>query len=222
VVLLFGATGAIAELQDALNTAWGVQPDPNKGGVKSFFLKRLLSLALVAGIAFLLLVSLLLTTAITISEKWLPGQISAPLLYGVNVAADLIVITLLFAAIFKFLPDAQVAWRDVWIGAAVTAGLFILGKFGLGVYLGNSNVASAYGAAGSLVLVLVWIYYSALILLLGAEFTQVWARERGKRVRAEEGAVRVVRQTKPVPDGSLAPKTQTPNTEKSVEKSHVA
>jgi membrane protein len=200
--LLFGATGALAQLQASLNRAWGVKPDPQAGGLKQFLLKRILSLGMVLVIGFLLLVALLVTATLSaLSERWLPGNWSQPLLLVAGFLVDLAVVTLLFAAIFKVLPDVEIAWREVWVGAGVTAVLFVLGKFAMGFYLGRSDVGSAYGVAGSLALVLVWIYYSGLILLAGAEFTQVWARRYGTEIRPSAGAVSVVEKTFAIRDG---------------------
>lgn len=204
--LLFGATGAFAQLQDALNRAWEVEPDPESGGVKNFIFKRLLSFGMILGVAFLLLVSLVVSAAISVisaqAAHILPAGISSALLYAIQLALSLGIITLLFAAIFKVLPDAEIAWRDVWVGAAVTALLFVVGKFLLSFYFGRSDPGSTFGAAGSLVLILVWIYYSSMILLLGAEFTQVWARRHGSGIQPSEGAVRVVQERKHVRDGA--------------------
>ncbi|HUG93188.1 MAG TPA: YihY/virulence factor BrkB family protein [Planctomycetaceae bacterium] len=200
--LLFGATGVLAQLQTSLNRAWRVKPDPHSGGLKQFVLKRILSLAMVLVIGFLLLAALVVTAAVSaVSQRVLPGSWSAPLLLVANFAVDLVVVTLLFAAMYKVLPDAQIAWRDVWVGAGVTAVLFVAGKFALGFYLGRSNVGSAYGAAGSLALILVWVYYSGLIVLLGAEFTQVWARRYGTEIQPAAGAVRVVEKTFAIRNG---------------------
>lgn len=191
VGILLGATGAFMQLQKALNRAWEVEPDPDAGGVKTFVLKRLLSLGMIFGLAFLLLVSLALSALISMAGdvvgSILPGT-SAPLLYALDVALNLALITLLFAVMFKVLPDARIRWKSVWVGAAATAALFVAGKFALGLYLGRSNPGEAYGAAGSLALLLVWIYYAAMIVLLGAEFTQVWAESRGHGIEPEEGA----------------------------------
>ena len=193
--LVLGATGAFLQLQSALNRAWEVEPDPGQGGLKNFVLKRVLSLGMVLGIAFLLLVSLavsaLLSEAGHALTRMLPG-VNEALLYGLNLVLSFAVITLLFATMFKVLPDARIAWRDVWVGAVVTALLFVIGKFALGFYLGRSNPGQAFGAAGSLALVLVWIYYSSMILLFGAEFTQTWAVERGGGITPEPGARRMV------------------------------
>jgi membrane protein len=193
--LLFGATGAFSQLQSALNRAWEVEPDPYQGGLKTFLFKRLLSFGMILTVAFLLLVSLAVSAALAAFggalESFLPEGLSAPLLQALNLLLSLAVITVLFAAIFKVLPDATVAWRDVWVGAAVTAVLFTVGKFLIGLYLGKSNPGEAYGAAGSLALLLLWIYYSSIIVLFGAEFTQAWAETHGRAVTPEQGARRL-------------------------------
>jgi membrane protein len=200
--LVLGATGAFMQLQAALNRAWEVKPDPRAGGLKNFVFKRVLSLGFILGVAFLLLVSLALSAALSALGNALPGG-SSVVGEVVNNTLSLAVITLLFAAIFKVLPDARIAWRDTWVGAAFTALLFTLGKFALGMYLGRSNPGEAYGAAGSLALILVWIYYSSMIVLFGAEFTQVWARQKGSGIEPEEGAVRVVEETREVRPGQV-------------------
>jgi membrane protein len=183
VTLLFGASGVFGQLQDALNTVWGVEPKVGRG-VWGFIKDRFLSFVAVVGTGFLLLVSLVLSSALAALGKWFSGVLPLPevVLQALNFMVSFVVITGLFALIFKVLPDARVAWRDVWVGAALTAALFTIGKFAIGLYLGKSNVASAYGAAGSLVIVLVWVYYSAQILLYGAEFTQVYANRLGERI----------------------------------------
>lgn len=194
--LIFGATGAFMQLQGALNTAWQVQPKPDNAGLLRMIMKRLLSFGMVLGIAFLLLVSLVLSAALAafggFLANLLPGGVSQGILVALNVGITLVIIAFLFAAIFKILPDARITWRDVGVGATVTALLFVLGKFAIGFYLGTSDVGSTYGAAGSLALILTWIYYSAMILLLGAEFTQVWTCRYGTRIQPAEDAVRVV------------------------------
>jgi membrane protein len=205
--LLFGATGAFGQLQKALNRAWNVEPDPNQGGLKSFLTKRVFSLGMILVVAFFLLVSLVISTALTgIGGRmggFLPSGISAPFLEVLNFVVSFAVITLLFAALFKVMPDAKISWRSVWVGAAVTALLFVLGKFLIGFYLGQSNPGQAYGAAGSLAVLLLWVYYSALILLFGAEFTETWAERRGEGIEPEPGAVRVRREKQRV--GELGP-----------------
>jgi membrane protein len=193
--LLFGATGAFIQLQDALNRAWEVEPDPQQGGFKNFIFKRLLSFGMILSVAFLLLVSLAVSAALTAFgnalEAFTPDFLSGPLMQALHLALSLGVIAALFAAMFKVLPDATAAWRDVWVGAAVTAVLFVVGKFAIGLYIGQSNPGEAYGAAGSLALLLLWIYYSSIILLFGAEFTQAWAEQRGRGIVPEEGARRL-------------------------------
>lgn len=199
--LVFGATGAFIQLQGALNRAWEVKPDPAAGGVMTFITKRMLSLGMVLGIAFLLAVSLALTSAISAMSGMLGGAIPEPLLHVVNFVLSFAVLGLLFAAMFKVLPDADVAWRDVWVGGAVTALLFVAGKFAIGFYLGRSSPGDAFGAAGALAVVLVWAYYSGMILLFGAEFTQQWAKRRGSGIRPSDGAVRVVEEERHVRPG---------------------
>lgn len=202
VLLLVGASGAVVQLQGALNDVWAVRPDPEQGGIRNLLTKRLLSFGMVLVIAFLLLVSFVMTAALSaLSDQVLPGDLSSGALQAINAVVSFLTIAVLFAAIFRILPDADIAWRDVWIGAAITSLLFLVGKFGLSLYFGRSDVGSAYGAAGSLILVLVWIYYSAMILLLGAEFTQVWARQRGSGIVPADGAVRVIEKTEHVRNG---------------------
>lgn len=200
VALLLGATGVFGQLQAALNKAWNVAPDPEKGGIKNMLLKRVFGVGMVLGLAFILLVSLVVSAVLSAFGeelgRFLPSGLSAPVLEAINFVGSLAVISLLFGAIFKVLPDAQIAWRDVAVGAVVTALLFVAGKFALGLYLGRSNPGEAFGAAGALALMLVWIYYSSMIVLLGAEFTQAWAERRGSGIVPEKGAVRVVRETR--------------------------
>jgi membrane protein len=192
--LILGAAGVFGQLQAALNRAWGVKPDPSQGGIKTFVVKRLFTFGMILALAFLLLVSLVLSAALAAFggalQRWLPEGFSATLLQVINFAISFGVIALLFAAMFRVLPDAKIRWRDVWLGATVTALLFVIGKTLIGIYLGHSNPGQAFGAAGSLALLLVWIYYSSMILLFGAEFTQVWADQRGAGVVPERGAVR--------------------------------
>lgn len=172
--LLLGASGVFGQLQDALNTVWDVEPQEGRGVVR-FIRSRLLSFASVLGAGFLLLVSLSLSAAIAaIVDTFERFDSLAPFLAALDLAASFVVITLVFAMIFKFLPDVDLKWKDVWWGAGITSALFVVGKFAIGFYLGTSDVGSAYGAAGSLIIVLVWIYYSSLILFYGAELTQAW------------------------------------------------
>jgi membrane protein len=204
--LLFGATGAFGQLQKTLNRTWNVEPDPNQGGLKNFISKRLFSFGIILVVAFFLLVSLVVSAALTgMSGRLasvLPSGLSGPLLEIFNTILSLAVITALFAAMFKVMPDAKIHWRSVWVGAGVTALLFVLGKFLIGFYLGKSNPGQAYGAAGSLAVLLLWVYYSSLILLFGAEFTETWAEEKGRGIEPEPGAIRVRREKQRV--GELA------------------
>jgi membrane protein len=194
--LLFGATGAFVQLQAALNRAWEVEPDPRQGGLKNFLFKRLMSFGMILSIAFLLLVSLAVSAALSAFgnrlEQMLPGPVSTPLMQGFDTALSLVVISALFAAMYKVVPDATVDWYDASIGGVVTAVLFVIGKLLIGLYIGQSNPGEAYGAAGSLALLLLWIYYSAVIFLFGAELTQALAEGRGHSIAPEEGARRLV------------------------------
>jgi membrane protein len=189
-VLLFGASGVFGELQSALNTVWKVQPKPGRG-VWGIVRDRFFSFTMVMGVAFLLLVSLIFSAALSAMGAFfsdlLPG---GELLWQIlNAGISIAVISLLFALLFKVVPDIEVAWRDVWPGAVCTALLFTVGKFVLGLYLGRASVASPYGAAGSLIVLVVWVYYAAQILFLGAEFTRVYAQWRGARIVPDEDAV---------------------------------
>ncbi|HEX7183491.1 MAG TPA: YihY/virulence factor BrkB family protein [Thermoanaerobaculia bacterium] len=189
--LLFGATGVFAQLQDALNRIWGVAPKP-QAVFTTLLRKRLLSFAVLLGIGFLLLVSLVLSAGLAAASRWLERFISVEVLQVTNFLVSFLVITLLFALIYRVLPDVRLDWQDVWGGALVTSLLFVLGKTLIGFYLGRTGLASAYGAAGSLVVVLLWVYYSALIFFLGAEITHIHSRQyRTGRAKAEEGAMRV-------------------------------
>jgi membrane protein len=179
--LIFGATGFFIQLQGALNTIWDVE-EKSEGGVLGMLRARFLSFTLILGIGFLLLVSLVLSAALSILANYAQGLFpgSAVVWQVADLLISLAVITLLFAMIFRFLPDVDIAWRDVWLGAFVTALLFTLGKWAIGLYLGTRGLSDAYGAAGALIVILLWVYYSAQILFLGAEFTQVYARRHGK------------------------------------------
>ena len=189
---LFGASGVFGQLQDALNTIWGVKAKPG-GGVWGFLRSRFLSFAMVGGVCFLLLVSLSLESVLKAFSHYvqsvLPGGIVIAM--AVYLIFDFAVVVLLFAMIFKFLPDVKIQWRDVWIGAVITAILFGAGKWALGFYLGSGAAGSAYGAASSLITLLLWVYYSSQILLFGAEFTQVYAERAGRGGKPGEYAVRI-------------------------------
>jgi membrane protein len=199
--IIFAATTSIAQLQAALNRAWEVQPDPNSGGIKNFIMKRLLSFGLIVGIAFLLLVSMAFSALLTAFGGIVPAYLplSGTVLHLLGVLVSFTLITLLFGAMFKVMPDADIAWRDVWTGAIFTAILFVIGKSLIGIYLGTSDPGSAYGAAGSLILILIWIYYSSMIVLLGAEFTQAWMTRDGRVIMPSQGAVKIIRQTTTTP-----------------------
>lgn len=179
VTLFFGAAGVFGQLKDALNTIWNVETK-TAGGIKGFVMKRFLSMAMVLGIGFLLLVTLIFDAMIAVMGDYLGRFVGGePLLHAFQIVLSLSLATVLFAAIFRVLPDLKIAWRDVWLGAVITSLLFVLGKWALGLYLGKAAIGSSYGAAGSLVILLVWVYWSAQILFLGAELTQVYARSFG-------------------------------------------
>jgi membrane protein len=205
VGLILGATGAFMSLQDALNHAWEVKPDPKAGGIKNFITKRLLSLGMVLGLGFLLAASLALSAAITAFAGVLGGSFPEGALHALDLVVSLVVLSALFAALFKFLPDAKVTWRDVLVGGFTTALLFVIGKFVIGLYLGHSKPGDSFGAASALAVLLVWVYYAGMIILFGAEFTQEWARVKGAGIEPKEGAIRVVEQQKVV-----EPDTRTP------------
>ena len=192
-----GATGVVGQLQDALNTIWEVAPKPGRG-LMGFLKDHFLSLGLVLGIGFLLLVSLSLSAALAAVASFFGGLLShaAPVLEAANFAVSLVVVTLLFAMIYKLLPDAEIAWGDVRVGAVITSLLFMVGKSLIGIYLGRSGLGSTYGAAGSLVVLLVWVYYSSLILFFGAEFTKVYANRFGSRIVPSADAVPVTEEAR--------------------------
>ncbi|HZZ26481.1 MAG TPA: YihY/virulence factor BrkB family protein [Pirellulales bacterium] len=176
VVLLFGASGVFGELQSSLNSIWHV--DQTVAGFWQNVKNRFLSFAMVLGTGFLLLISLVVSAALAAATKSLSASVPLPiwLMQSIHQLISFVITALLFALIFKILPDVEIRWKDVWIGAIATAGLFTIGKYLIGLYLGQSAVASSYGAAGSFVVLLVWVYYSAQILFLGAEFTKIHAR----------------------------------------------
>lgn len=189
--LIFGATGVFYQLQQTLNLIWEVKPEPKRKIIK-MVLDRLFSFGLILAVGFLLLVSLILSALLTVLSDWVAFYFSQTfniVFRFLDLSLSLAVVTLLFAAIFKFLPDAKIPWRDVWTGALVTALLFVLAKFALGLYFGHSNPASAYGAAGTIILIMLWVSYAGLILLFGAEFTRIYADRRGARVKPLDFAV---------------------------------
>ena len=197
VPLVFGLWGVFGELQDGLNTIWGVTPKPGRR-MRDILKERFWSFAMVVGIGFVLLVSLVLSAWLAAVSTYVGNLLPAPAatLEALNFVISFVVITGSFALIFKLLPDVRIAWRDVWLGAAVTSLFFTVGKFLIGLYLGKSAVASAYGAAGSLVIIVVWVYYSAQILLFGAEFTKVWTKRRGSGFVPEKTAVPVTQEAR--------------------------
>ncbi len=197
-VLLFGASGVFAELQEALDTIWEVAPKPGPARWFSFLRKRLLSFAMVLGICFLLLVSLVISAALSALRHYADRQFQ-----GLSAAWTVLsavawvgASALVFALIYKILPDVTVRWRDVWIGALITAGLFTLGRYAIGEYLGKSSIGDRYGATGSLVVILVWVYFSAQILYLGAEFTKAYSRQTGAPVEPEAIAVPITEEAR--------------------------
>lgn len=189
--LLFGATGVFYQLQQILNKMWEVKPKP-KQKILKLIRDRIFSFGLILAVGFLLLVSLVLSAGLSALSDWVAGNLSKSLIVIFTVLDILFsfgIVTILFASIYKFLPDAKISWRDVWIGALLTSALFVIAKFGLGVYFGQSDPASTYGAAGSIILIMLWVSYAGMILLFGAEFTQVYANHYGKKVQPSEDAV---------------------------------
>ncbi|HEY7322721.1 MAG TPA: YihY/virulence factor BrkB family protein [Candidatus Binatia bacterium] len=184
IILLFGAGGVVGQLQTSLNAIWQVDAGSD-GGLHGFIRKRFISLAMVLGIGFLLLVSLAVSAFVSGLVRFIGSRYEGAVVIAelMDTTISFTLITLLFAMIYKFLPDVEIQWRDVWVGAALTSILFTFGKFFIGLYLGRSGVTSIYGAAGSLITVLLWVYYSSLIFLFGAEFTQVYTNTFRKRRR---------------------------------------
>lgn len=207
-LLLVGATGVLIELQDAINTVWKVAPKPGRG-IKGIIRERLLSFGLILSFGFILLVSLILSALLagmgSMMSRFIPGWVVVG--YLLNYAVALGIMTALIALIYKVLPDVKIAWRDVWFGALATSVLFQLGKFAIGMYVGKASVGSPFGAAGSLAVLLVWVYYSSQIILLGAEFTRVSALRRGARIEPSPNAVAIER---PPEEFQTAVPTQTP------------
>jgi len=198
VVLFFGAGGVVAELQSALDKIWEVTPKPSSA-IWGFLRQRLFSFAMVLAIGFLLLISLI-ASAILTSLTELLGQFvgaTAVIIYVLDIVVSFFFVTLLFAMIYKFVPDARIQWRDVAIGSALTAFLFTIGKFCIGLYLGTSGITSVYGAAGSLITILLWVYYSSLIFFFGAQFTRTYASEYGSGIIPADYAERVAVTSKP-------------------------
>jgi membrane protein len=189
--LIFGATGVFYQLQQILNKMWEVKPKP-KQKILKLIKDRFFSFGLILVIGFIMLVSLVLSAAVTSLSDWFSSNVSEALVVlfsGLDIILSLGIVTLLFAAIYKFLPDATIKWKDVWVGAALTAVLFVVAKFLLGLYFGQSNPGSTYGAAGSIILIMLWVSYAGLILLFGAQFTKVYADTYGTKVEPTENAV---------------------------------
>ena len=189
---LFGASGVFGQLQDALNTIWGVKAKPG-AALWDYIRIRFLSFAMVAGVCFLLLVTLTIEAVLKAFSHYLESSLpgGAAMAFAIYMVVDLGLVVLLFGMMFRYLPDVEVQWRDVWVGSAMTAMLFLIGKWALGLYLGSGAAGSAYGAASSLVTLLLWIYYSSQILLFGAEFTQVYANRYGAGVKPSSHAVAI-------------------------------
>jgi membrane protein len=206
LILIFSATGLFAQLQSALNKAWEVEPDPKQGGWFNFIFKRILSLGMIVVIEFLLLVSLVLTTLVDELVSLTVGESAGPVATAIGTVLNNVIVlamaTLLFAAMYKLLPDAKMRWLDMWVGAFLTALLFVIGKTLIGMYLQSSQIGSAWGsAAASMVALLVWVYYTSLVVLFGAELTQVWAKTYGQGIEPEPGAVRTVEEKKHLRQG---------------------
>lgn len=193
IMLLIGASGVFAEIQSSINFIWGLKAKPNKGIMK-FVKNRLMSFSMIAAVGFLLLVSLMVNTVMDVLNArlimYFPDA-TVYLFYILNIVILFASTTVLFSIIFKTLPDGNIAWKDALIGSSFTSIFFMIGKFAIGFYLGNSTVATVYGAAGSVVIILVWVYYSAIILYFGAEFTKVYARMYGKKIIPNEYAVEI-------------------------------
>lgn len=217
IILLVGASGVFAEIQDSINYIWGLKAKPKRGFVKYLY-NRLMSFSMIGSVGFLLLVGLVVNSLIEVLSKRLAvifPQDTIFLFYVVNALLIFVIITLLFSIIFKSLPDGKIALRDCIIGASFTAFLFMIGKLGIGVYLGRSNIASIYGATGSIILILVWVYYSAIILYFGAEFTKVFAYTHGKKIIPNAYSVQILKLVgdPEIEVGSLVSEVGVPKTE---------
>jgi membrane protein len=200
ITLIIGASGVFSEIQDSINYIWGLKPKPKRGFMK-FVKNRLMSFSMIGSVGFLLVVGLIVNTLMEILNQRLVAyfpHVTVYLFYVLNIAAIFLIITLLFSVVFKTLPDGKVSLKDALIGASFTALLFMMGKFAIGFYLGTSKISSVYGAAGSIVLILVWVYYSAIILYFGAEFTKVYALNFGKKIIANSYAVFIEKECKEI------------------------
>lgn len=195
VLLIVGATGVFTEIQDSINYIWSVKAKPQKGWLK-YLINRAISFSLIVGIGFILLVALVINALMDVMNERLMRafpEYSIYFFYVVNMIIILVVICLLFAVIFKVLPDAIIAWKDAIVGASFTAVLFLIGKFGIGYYLGNSSIGSTYGTAASIIIILLWVYYSSIIVFFGAEFTKIYAIHAGKGIRPNQTAVFIIK-----------------------------
>jgi len=185
ITILVGATGVFSQFQKSLNIIWEVKVDAHKSGIWKLIRVRLFSFGLIIAVAFILIVSLVVSTTLAALGDWLTGHFSdtfVVLLQIINFIASLFILSLLFALMFKFFPDARIAWKNVWIGSLVTAVLFEVGKFGLSIYFGKANPGTGYGAAGSIVLILLWVSYSSMIVFYGAEFTRAYSNRHAGKV----------------------------------------
>jgi len=195
IILLIGASGVFTEIQDSINYIWGIKAKPKRGFIK-FIKNRMMSFSMIGSVGFLLLVGLIVNSLMDVLNQRLAAHFPKDtiyLFYVINLVIVFLIITILFTIIFKTLPDGKIVLRDCVIGASFTAFLFMIGKFVIGAYLGSSAIASVYGAAGSVILILIWVYYSAIILYFGAEFTKVYAHTHGEKIIPNEYSIRIVR-----------------------------
>lgn len=206
VALFFGATGVFSEIQDSINYIWSVKAKPQRGWLR-FLVNRLLSFSIIISMGFILLVALVINAVMDLLSDRLMRLFSEGtiyIFYGVNLVLIFLIVTILFAAIYKILPDARIKWRDAFIGASVTAVLFLIGKFLIGYYLGTSNIGVVYGTAASIILILVWVYYSSVILYFGAEFTRMYAIMIGGGITPDKTAVFIIKQeAREIPESHL-------------------
>jgi membrane protein len=192
-IILFAATGVFAQFQKSLNNIWGVKIDVNKSDIMIFLKARLFSIGVIVSIGFILIVSLVISAFLSAFGNWLSSHFSDSIvvaLQGINFIVSLVILTVLFALMFKYLPDAKIKWKYVWIGSTVTALLFEIGKFGLGYYFGKANPGTGYGAAGSIILILLWASYSSMIVFLGAEFTHAYAKLYSEKLIPKGNAIK--------------------------------
>jgi membrane protein len=192
-IILFAATGVFAQFQKSLNNIWGVKVDVNKSDILIFLRVRLFSIGVIVSIGFILIVSLVISTFLSAFGSWLSNHFSDSILVAlqaINFIISLAIMCVLFALMFKFLPDVKIKWRYVWVGSIVTALLFEIGKFALGYYFGKANPGTGYGAAGSIILILLWASYSSMIVFLGAEFTHAYAKLYSEKLILKENAVK--------------------------------